>query len=699
MWPEENFYSSILKEYEHIIPINFNTALYLSLYPDLVAFGIKTENQAKQHYLLFGKNENRICFIPEDFDPSEYKDLNPDLKHLSTHDLFIHYINNGYYEHRIFNTKKIEKVFDTNFYQQYYRTKSGIEEYLDHGIKEGRYYHPSIVDNDFDYGFYISYYNHFHDSKNFKSVWDQFDAIDHYLNNPEYKPNNIISYSDINIDINDGICLYVGHINDHKDIDYTIESLVHILNFFKQNIVELSFSNISVKKSFIQKYKNISNKNNVIFLIDKINIGYDFGKYNDIYKKHIDTIKQYSYVCHINNSIVIYNNKILHDFIGKFAGSGCDLYGLTDCYIRNSLINRNLYHIQSYCFVVPNQYIDTLYRYIASQNKTLLNNNKNEIVKDLEIGLSAHFIKNDIKIGSYSTLTDNKEFLWHNIMNFDPSLDLAYLQYNDLSITKRQCLKHDNIPLSSLKLKQNSILSDNKNENLIKIGNIKNQTSIDLTSYKIALCCHIYDEYFYPEISILLDKLKKSLLNIDYYITTNTENTIIENGIVVPNKGADLGPFILSSLQTIPKDTDFFIKIHAKTHHGFRKYTISEIINNIYYNLVKLIQDDSIYALGSKRYILMMDKFNTSTINDFYSRYNILNVDESKIKFISGTMMVGKYKKYLDICDNIGLCFDTEYKLMENGYKKNTTPTHTHAWERILSGILPYIGNMTVSGI
>jgi hypothetical protein len=95
----------------------------------------------------------------------------------------------------------------------------------------------------------------------------------------------------------------------------------------------------------------------------------------------------------------------------------------------------------------------------------------------------------------------------------------------------------------------------------------------------------------------------------------------------------------------------------------------------------------------------MMDKFNTSTINDFYQRYNISNVDESKIRFISGTMMIGNYKKYLDICDNIGIDFQKEYILMENGYKKNSEPTQTHAWERILSGIIPHLGNMTVSGI
>jgi hypothetical protein len=698
MWPNEKVYSSLQKQYEYLIPVNFNHNLYLSLYPDLIFFGIKTENQAKQHYLIFGRNENRICLIPNDFDPEEYRSLNKDLEHLSNQDLFIHYTKNGYYEHRLFNTSKIGNIFDQDFYQKYYRTKSGLSEYLEHGIKEGRFYNSLIVDNNFDYGFYISYYNHFINSMDFKNVWDQFDAIDHYSKHISNLPNNITKYStESKIDTTNGICLYVGHLSSNEDIILTLESISNILNHFKQTIIQLSFLDENTKKAFRKQYK-LQKYKNTLFLIDNENIGYDFGKYKNIYKKYKELIKKYDYVCHINNSIVIYNDKIAKDSIDKFSKSNCGLYSLTDCYLRNNLTNRNLYHLQSFYLLLSNQYIDKFYQYIISQNKTLLKNNKNEIVKDLEIGLSGHFIKNNIKIGTYCPLTKNKEMLWHNIMSFDPSLDLPYLEYNNLSIAKRQSIKSQTDSLFWLKFKQNMILSHDNKTNIKKIENIKDVLGIDLTSYKIALCCHIYDEYFYEEIKTYIDKLKNSGLNIKYYITTNTKDTVIDNSILVKNKGADLGPFVFLS-DTIPKDTDYFIKIHAKTHHGFRKYAISEIINNIHSNLAKLITQNGLYALGSNRYILTMDKFNTETINNFYSRYNLSNIDESKIKFISGTMMIGNYKKYIDICDRIGINFNEEYNLMEDGYKKNTVATNTHAWERILSGIIPYIGNMRVCGI
>jgi len=699
MWPNEKVYSSLQKQYEYLIPINFDHNLYLSLYPDLVSFGIKTENQAKQHYLMFGRNENRICLIPDDFDPEEYKTLNSDLRHLSHQDLFIHYTKNGYYEHRLFNTSKINNVFDEKFYQTYYRTKSNLTEYLQHGIKEGRYYNSLIIDKNFDYGFYISYYNHFIDSIDFKNIWDQFDAIKHYSDHLDNLPNNIPTYfSKPKLDVTNGICLYVGHVSSYEDIIFTVESINNIVNHFKKIIIQLSFSNKNIKEFFYKQYEQ-QKYTNIIYLIDNKNIGYDFGKYKTIYQKYKKDIKQYDYVCHINNSIVIYNSKIIKDSIDKFSKSDCGLYSLTDCYIRNNLINRNLYHLQSFYLLLSQKYIEKFYKYIISQNTTLLNNNKNEIVKDLEIGISGHFIQDKIKIGAYCPLTENKEILWHNIMSFDPSLDLPYLEYNNLSIAKRQSLNNKKDPLFWLKLKQTSRLSDTIENNTKKIEYIKNILNIDLSKYKIALCCHIYDEYFYPEIKTYIDKLKNSLLNINYYITTNSQKSIIDKSIFVNNKGADLGPFLLSSSQIIPNDTNYFIKVHAKTHHGFRKYAISEIINNIYTNLLKLILDDNLYALGSKRYILMMDKFNKSTIDSFYNRYNLNNIDESQIKFISGTMMIGNYQKYLQICKNINIDLNKEYDLMENGYKKNIEATHTHAWERILSGIIPYVGNMSVDGI
>ena len=111
------------------LPDNFDWHEYLSLNPDLIEIGMNFEHQAILHYLHYGRKENRIYSqeqlhtprqdrssdaelaekykdelgqIPADFDCRLYRIYNPDLTHMSNHELMIHYLVHGQKEARVY---------------------------------------------------------------------------------------------------------------------------------------------------------------------------------------------------------------------------------------------------------------------------------------------------------------------------------------------------------------------------------------------------------------------------------------------------------------------------------------------------------------------------------------------------------------------------------------------------------------------
>lgn len=84
----------------YMIPNDFNYKEYIYLNKDLRY--ITSEDEAKQHYLLYGKNENRIYkdILPDDFNIFNYKLLNSDLNNLDNYELVLHYIKYGKDENR-----------------------------------------------------------------------------------------------------------------------------------------------------------------------------------------------------------------------------------------------------------------------------------------------------------------------------------------------------------------------------------------------------------------------------------------------------------------------------------------------------------------------------------------------------------------------------------------------------------------------
>lgn len=73
-----------------------------SLYNDLSKMN---QNELTNHYYTYGKNENRLCKLPNNFDVNLYKKYNKDLSSMTNNELIKHYVNHGYYENRKYKKK------------------------------------------------------------------------------------------------------------------------------------------------------------------------------------------------------------------------------------------------------------------------------------------------------------------------------------------------------------------------------------------------------------------------------------------------------------------------------------------------------------------------------------------------------------------------------------------------------------------
>jgi hypothetical protein len=143
MWDSNQDIITLANTKRHLLPKNFDYLSYLKLNPDLAANGILSRNAAINHYLVIGRNENRLYnntnivnnidlteynSFDENFYLSEYPDvgsyfqnaINVPLKQK----LFHHYHNYGKNEGRFKNQSQqnsslaeIDNIINDNIYQ------------------------------------------------------------------------------------------------------------------------------------------------------------------------------------------------------------------------------------------------------------------------------------------------------------------------------------------------------------------------------------------------------------------------------------------------------------------------------------------------------------------------------------------------------------------------------------------------------
>lgn len=63
-WTSCDYTISMVRLYSHLIPNDFDPVAYMNLHPDLIINGVDNEQKAKEHYLLYGRQENRMYKKP-----------------------------------------------------------------------------------------------------------------------------------------------------------------------------------------------------------------------------------------------------------------------------------------------------------------------------------------------------------------------------------------------------------------------------------------------------------------------------------------------------------------------------------------------------------------------------------------------------------------------------------------------------------
>jgi len=147
---------TILYHFDLILPNDFNLSIYKKINSDLKNL---SDNELIEHYFNYGKYENRIYKLPDDFNPLLYKELNLDLINMNENQLIEHFIHYGINEKRIYKKEKYENNQEHNenklylpkdFYPEIYKelnfdlsdkNNEQLEKhYILYGYKENRYY-------------------------------------------------------------------------------------------------------------------------------------------------------------------------------------------------------------------------------------------------------------------------------------------------------------------------------------------------------------------------------------------------------------------------------------------------------------------------------------------------------------------------------------------------------------------------------
>ena len=627
-----------------------------------------------QHYI---KNKDlkaycRVCIKREStnsFCPVAYKSLNKDLLHLTNEEAITHYNTYGLNDGRVFNLKAIEDVFDINYYKNKYNLKNNkncITDYIEKGRYQHRLYNPIILEKTFDYGFYISFHQHL-------NLKNQYQALKHFLETRN-KCNNILNCSN-NLPKNKDItCIYVANIQDKKDV------------YFALNDLEILEKNC--KKIIIVSNIKFTDKVNVILNGIKCNRWYVDGALCGL--KKINPKNNNNILFTTNQTFIVRDVK---DFITFFNTSNTDLLSLTDSYTQSPTDNKHTYHIHLDCVLFKRELLNKLIVNLES----FKTQNYNSSLFLYSFDLTKYLIQENKQIGALLTPSHEIELLWGELLYVEINKRPDLLYKHNIPIIHRDNIFYFN----QLKIDQYNGNSLTRFKPRMWID-----TTTKVTHNESKVCCiiHIYTldniDYFNTYISDIATKLK----NVVFYITGKKQafDKLYKNNIQMfflktkyENRGMDIGPF-LQCLSYFKKENiqyDFIIKLHEKRTTHWREYLFDNIKTNLY-KFIQLLSHKDVSIVGSYAYLHALDVVNRDLIEQICIRYDIpFNYDKELDYngFFAGTMFICKHSVFNDFIDTYNVNLDYEYEYLEQGAVDNEYATYTHAWERILSCIIPTI--------
>ena len=486
-------------------------------------------------------------------------------------------------------------------------------------------------------------------------ITDKTEALSYYLQNRDQysawfdQSTNISAVHSHKMPLDKITGIYYAKINSEEQLKLTIESLEHISRSVSGLIVIFEGNT-----DYIDRLSQLSN-----ITIQSI--------HNIDWTMILNHIQSFDQCLYTNNSLYFYE-QIYNIIAHKDASS---IWSLTDKY--NSIFyavdqkSRTIepkffYTLNTNCFVFSNEHMNDILKILSSQPIDLSHSMNYLVTK--------YSKENKIRLEYYYKHNIDKESFWYNLFEFD------VLNYTHL-------IKKYHIPAL----------------NMVDISETHNQTIVQdilkpvkqSKSYNMA--CHIHIGYVsdrcLADIKRTITTLRSLVPKIDFYITSVSQIDGL-SATVVPNRGADIGPFLYTLQHRIAhQGYDYILKLHSKTHHGFRTFVYDCLLMHMPH-ILEILHNNNYAIFGPKHHEMRLDYINRPIINHICHEYNII-YEPSKITFYAGTMFLTTTELLLEFINQYGLDLNKEYWSLEDGYFQNHHATRTHSWERILSGIIPYV--------
>jgi hypothetical protein len=614
------------------------------------------------------------------FDVTQYKALNNDLINLSDDEAESHYFTHGKNENRIHKLETISRVFDSEFYAKKYDidASKALAEYVKKGRFENRSYNQ-IIDDGFDYGEYICCKNI---NNNIPCTLNQYDALYEYRkHNIKKRINRVESIKDNTITLDETTCIYVASIHCKRDIILTVQDLKKIskhcvdITLFTNNkyaIKELQ-SNFS---SMTCVHKNIKD-------------------YTWLYQCYIDGLTNTK----IKNNILLLSNKtiIINDIKNVLISSqesNADFVFLTSEYCKHIYDHSiNLKVHQNFIFF-KRKNIKMLINFFKNILKTQATYTLYELV---QFELVQFLFKMKKSIKAFIRPYDYKELIWNNICDFNVCNEPDIIYKERLPIVDKQNLYYLNstVPHFFKKTSKNTTrLTQWLDSDILSKYKIKKNICAVINLFTLS---NINE--FAGYIKTLFKKCSKLTViitgNKDAFKLLKKQLTHKITFIETFNKGMDIGPFmhVLRDFYNNNKHYDYIIKLQEKRTVHWRKYMINNIIDNLEHYCA-LMEKETVSLCAPYRFLLNLDNLNKTTINYIIQRYNIpfiYDYEETYNGFIGGTMFLAKHKLFNDFFDTYHINLDYEIDILEEGAVVNDFATYTHAWERMLTCIIPTV--------
>lgn len=643
---------------------------------------IKWKNTIDSNIQIYKKDNTEIYYRDEPplsqelFNAVEYKSVNIDLLHLTNEEAEEHYFIHGIKEGRPQSHHEIEAVFDSKFYAKEYKTDTPLNDFLTKGRFENRIYNPIVLNNTFDYGFYISYKNLLQINN---SLDNQYKALRSYINKKDKtkeKCNNIINTVNTYNVSNKTLCIYIGYINNRQD-EYFIQNDLEVLNETCDVYIILNTKSKYIKSNKIKPCTKST---------------WEFDCYLEALKSSIVTNDYKNVVLLTNKTTLLFS---LKTFISTFESSGLDFMSLTDSNTKHIYSNKYVYHLHMDCIIFNTINKKTIVNFLQEFVKT---NITYTIAKVYEFEFTQNLIKQKKTFGALLTPSKELELLWNELLTVEINQKPELLFKHKVPAIQKHLLFYFK------QLKTSFIKKANFPTRFQPRAWLEYTRHTDKLKYsKIACILHVHTLTNVGELKDYIEILTNKC-NIDFFITGKQDvyDKIYNKKysmcfIETKNKGMDIGPFLYTLQYFKDKNLqyDYIIKLQEKKTTHWRRYLFTNIIENLE-QYIDFLSEKDVSFTGAKSYLYPLDDLNKDTINHFLIRNNIpfnYEIESQYNGFFAGTMFIMKYSTFTDFIEKYKIDLVYEYEILEEGAVTNEFATNTHAWERILSCVIPTVQN------